>query len=108
MPDWRDVKAEIEHYNTLPVDEIKAIVKSGIETEFWKWYRSRIALMLATAEASLLRGETLTIDSLVRNAGLSAVYKQLEQLFNTPEYVLAFKQQPTLAPTPKSAKIGRQ
>lgn len=106
MSDWRNCKAEIEQYNQMKPEEIQAIVKTGVETEFWKWYRSRIALMLATAEASLLRGETLTLDSLVKNAGLSAVYKQLEQLFNTPEYVLAYKQ-PPLAQTPKSAKIGR-
>jgi len=107
---WRDYVDEIEHYNNLSEKEIKEVVQSGINTEFWKWFRSRIALLLQVSEASILRGETLTLDTMVRLAGLSATHKQLDALFHTPERVLKYRSQATQpAPTtPQSAKIGRQ
>jgi hypothetical protein len=106
MSDWRSSKEEIEYYNQRSEEELKNIVKSGIDSEFWKWFRSRIALLIATAEASLLQGEVTTQDALLKVASMNAVYKQLYHLYNTPEYILAYKK-PTLAPAPKSAKIGR-
>jgi len=105
--EWRDLKDEIEHYNTLSTEEIKQIVQSGVDTEFWKWFRSRIAMVLATAEASLLEGEEIGLDDTLKAVRMRAIYKQTKQLFNTPEYVLAYQPPPLAPKTPESVKIGR-
>lgn len=105
--EWRDVKDQIEEYNNKSTEEIQQIVKSGVDTEFWKWFRSRIALILLTTESALLSSEVTSLDSALKLGNLNAVYKQLNHLFRTPEFVLAYKQPPAQAKPPKSAKIGR-
>lgn len=81
-------KEELERYNNLSNEDIKNIVRDGLNSEFWKFVRVKLANTLKSVDANLKRRQARTLDQLVELGMLNSIYKTNEELFNMPEMIL--------------------
>lgn len=86
--EWSDVKDDIERYGKMDQPDIVNIVKSGIDTEFWKWLRACIALRVKIAENELKLSDATKLDYLIALGQFNAIYKAYNMILNLPELVL--------------------
>lgn len=87
--EWYELsKEEVDRYNNLPPEEVKNIINQGIQTEFWKLFRVRIANTLKSADVNLKRRKVQTQDDLISLAIWQTIYKTAEEMFSFPENTL--------------------
>ncbi len=96
--DYRDIsQEEIDKYNKLDFEEVRNIVKMGINTEFWRLMQSRLALTLKSAELNLLRKNLCNQNDLIDLARWQTIFKCTEEIFNWPDTIIKAKEAPKTA-----------
>lgn len=86
--EWNDLEEEMKKYGEFTNEQLVDVVRQATESEFWSWYRSRIAQSLKTADMTLKTANTNTHDGLIALAKAQAVYQVLSMFLNLPENVL--------------------
>jgi hypothetical protein len=86
--EWRECKTEIEQYRNMSIEEKELIVKTGMQSDFWKFLRSQLANTLSILETNLIRTRVNSLDDTMKLARFAEAYKTVEELFNTPDMIL--------------------
>jgi len=79
---------EITRYSTLNSEELRAIINIGVQTEFWKWLRVKLALTCKTADTHLHRRRLGSLDDLISLGMWNDIFKTSEEIFNAPEHAI--------------------
>jgi hypothetical protein len=87
-PAWIQYSDDMKKYYNLSNDDLNNIIKSGIDSEFWKWFRSRMAMTLYITDESLKRLSIDSLDSCISLAKFNATFKAVEELINLPTNVV--------------------
>jgi DNA-directed RNA polymerase alpha subunit len=87
-PAWITYEEDMKRYYNLSNDDMCNIIKSGIDSEFWKLLRSKIAMSLYITDQSLKRLSIDSLDACISLAKFNATYKALEELLQFPSNYL--------------------
>lgn len=96
--EWRDYKSDMERFQTMTPEEKAMIMKSGLETDFWKMLRASMCNTLKIMEENLIRTRAATLDDTVKLARFAEAYKSVEEIINTPQMFITAA---TLNPVPR-------
>lgn len=105
--EWRDCKSDVERFNKMTPAEVAVLVKSGEQSEFWIYLRSRLAVTLETLEKNLIRTRVNSLDDAMKLARYAEAYKSVEEIFNLPNIVANAVKLSALK-TPQSVKTGEK
>ena len=94
--DWDKVsKDEIDKYMNLRLTELKNIVRNGMETEFYKLLRARLAQTLRITEKQLdpKQIKINDMDTLIKLVKWNTMFKTVEEIYNFPLNILKVKEE---------------
>jgi len=81
---------EMKFYNELSSEEERAIIKTGIDTVFWKWLKVQLVNTLHQADSHLKRRRVSSLDVAIDLTVWNALWKNTEEILNAPKYKLMY------------------
>lgn len=85
---------DLRDFDKLPIQDIEALVREGLKSEFWKWFlhmnkKAQVGNDKTLGEAEAMHRLRVTgWDDVVRLIQLNAIYKTREELLDYPNSVL--------------------
>lgn len=86
--EWNDLESEIKRFQEMNPEDVKNIINTGINTEFWKWLRADIAGRMRIAEYELRHSSAKTFDHLIELGKFNALYQLMYMFLNLPDLYL--------------------
>jgi len=87
--EWYDIPdTERDRISKMSQEDLLNITKHGIQTEWWKFIKTRLSQTLKVTDAEMKKVKGVTLDECIKFASLKALYQTTWELFNLDENML--------------------